>query len=400
MTSVRSLFANAQGSAIRELAGLAQEPDMISLAGGMPDPALLPLEAIREAYARALSSDDRALLQYGPTDGLPACKQAVSALLRDILGPQEPADWVMTSGSQQAIDLVARTLLDPGDAVVVEDHAYPAALQAFRFCEARIAGLACDEQGLLPEALREFAATRRVRAIYLVPTFGNPTGVLMGAERRLALLRAAADAQAVVIEDDPYRSLAFEDAAALPPTLHQLEREHRTGADVVYLTSFSKTVAPALRVGAVLASPTLRRAVVLAKQAADIHSGTLDQGVLAQLLGSAWLPAHLATLRTHYAAKGLALHAALQAHVGDLMTWQAPRGGMFIWGTLRNGAAGIADWKPIFRRHGVLFVPGREFSACGVDAGHLRLSFANPAIPRLAEGAARLSRVLREALAA
>jgi DNA-binding transcriptional MocR family regulator len=398
-TGVRALFATAQGSAIRELATLAQQPDMVSLAGGMPDPALLPLGPVREAYARVLGGDNPCVLQYGPTDGLPACKEAIAAFLAHQLGEHSPADWLITTGSQQGIDLVARTLLDAGDGVAVEAHAYPAALQAFRFCEARIAGVAADEQGMLPDALAELAGRQRVKAIYLVPTYGNPTGALMGTQRRLQLLKAAAEAGAVLIEDDPYRCLGF-DADAAPPTLHQLNHEHRVGAQVAYLTSFSKTIAPALRVGALLAPPALRRAVVLAKQAADIHSGLVDQGVLTQLLQGDWLAGHLATLHRHYADKGQALHAALQAHVSDLMSWQPPRGGMFIWGTLRGTAPAGTDWKALFREHRVLFVPGREFSASGSDAGHLRLSFAHPSIERLQLGAERLSRVLRQALQA
>ncbi len=393
---IRELFAKAQGSAIRELNALAQEPDTISLAGGMPDPALLPLQAVRDAYARVLAGSDTGLLQYGPTDGLMACRQAVSAFLRPALGEHEAADWVITSGSQQGIDLVARTLLDPGDAVAVEAHAYPAALQAFRFCQARIVGVAADEQGMLPDALREAAARQPLKALYLVPTYGNPTGALMGGQRRVELLRAAAAAGIVVIEDDPYRCLAFSDEP-MPPTLHQYNAEHRIGAEVVYLTSFSKTVAPVLRVGAMLAPAPVRRAVVLAKQAADIHSGLLDQAVLTQLLQGDWLAGHLAALRRHYATKGQALHDALQTHVTDLMSWQRPGGGMFIWGTLRLGAPAQTDWKALFREHRVLFVPGREFSADGSDAGHLRLSFAHPSVEKLAVAAERLSRVLRQA---
>jgi DNA-binding transcriptional MocR family regulator len=393
---VRALFANAKGSAIRELAALASEPGVISLAGGMPDPALLPLAAVREAYERVLGGQAPVVLQYGPTDGLPACKQAIAAALHDALGAHTATDWVLTTGSQQGIDLVARAVLDAGDAVAVEEHAYPAALQAFRFCQARIVGVAADSEGMLPDALAEAALAQRLKAVYLVPTFGNPTGALMGAERRAALLRVAARHGVLLIEDDPYRDLAFDDAAA-PSTLHRLNRELQIGAEVAYLTSFSKTVAPALRVGALIAPPALRRAVVLAKQAADIHSPLLDQAVLVQLLQPEWLQAHRATLRAHYARKGRALHEALQTHAGHLMTWQPPRGGMFIWGTLRTPAAAGTDWMALMREHGVLFVPGREFSASGHDAGHLRLSFANPPVEKLATAAERLSRLLQQA---
>ena len=393
--AVRPLFAQAQGSAIRELLALAQEPGVISLAGGMPDPALLPLAAVREAYARVLSAQAPALLQYGPTDGLPACRQAIGACLAEAVGPHDGADWLLTTGSQQAIDLVARVTLEPGDAVAVEAHAYPAAPQAFRFCQARLVPVAADAQGMQPEALLEAARVQPLKAIYLVPSFGNPTGRLMGTNRRIALLMAAAEAGALVIEDDPYRELRFDDAPA-PPTLHRLNQLHGTGVEVAYLTSFSKTVAPALRVGALLAPPALRRAVLLAKQAADIHSPLLDQAVLAELLQGAWLPRHLQALRRHYAAKAQALHGALQTHVRHLMTWQPPRGGMFIWGTLNAPPPPNTDWKALFREHRVLFVPGREFSADGADAGHLRLSFAHPAVEKLATAAERLSRLLQQ----
>jgi DNA-binding transcriptional MocR family regulator len=403
MTGVRALFANAQGSAIRELNALAQLPDVISLAGGMPDPALMPLEALRVAYERVLAGDARGLLQYGPTDGLPACRQAISGFLREVVGPHDAADWLITSGSQQGLDLIARTLLDPGDAIAVETHAYPAALQAFRFCEAAIVGIEADGEGMLPDALRAAARKQALKAIYLVPTYGNPTGSLMGLRRRLALLQTAADIGALVIEDDPYRALGFEGEAEPPPSLHRLAAEQRIDVEVVHLTSFSKTIAPALRVGALLAPPHVRRAVVLAKQSADIHSALIDQAVLTELLGSETLGAHLADLRRHYAAKGRALHDALQSHAADLIDWQRPRGGMFIWGTLKAPARVDTDWKTLFRQHRVLFVPGREFSAAAVGAGrpeqHLRLSFAHPPVPRLAPAAERLSALLRQALA-
>lgn len=397
-TAVRSLFAQAQGSAIRELLALAQTPGFISLAGGMPDPALLPLPAARDAYEQVLAGGSAALLQYGPTDGLPTTKQGISRFLSGSVAPHDPADWVLTTGSQQGIDLVARVLLDAGDAVAVEAHAYPAARQVFRFCQARIVSVAADDEGMRPEALAEAAAAQRLKAVYLVPTFGNPTGQLMGTARRQALLQVAAAAGAAVIEDDPYRHLAFDDTP-LPPTLHQLNAEHRIGAEVVYLTSFSKTVAPVLRVGALLAPPAIRRAVVLAKQAADIHSPLVDQAVLAQLLQGDWFPRHLAQLRVRYAAKGLALHGALQSHLSHRLHWQPPRGGMFIWGTLRERAPQGVDWKALFARHQVLFVPGREFSADGADAGHLRLSFAHPSLEQLPVAAQRLARLLDDVFA-
>jgi DNA-binding transcriptional MocR family regulator len=396
--NVRALFANAQGSAIRELAALAGEPDMVSLAGGMPDPAVLPLDRVRAAYARVLDTSNPGLLQYGPTDGLPAAKQAISGFLADEIGAHDPADWVITSGSQQAIDLVARVLIDAGDAVAVETHAYPATLQAFRFCQARIVGVERDGEGMLPDALRAAAKQQRLKAVYLVPSFGNPTGALMGEARRVELLKVAAEIGAVLIEDDPYRHLAF-DGTLVPPTMHRLNTQHGLGAELVYLTSFSKTIAPALRVGALLAPPAVRRAVVLAKQAADIHSGLLDQAVIAELLKGDAHRQHLATLARHYGAKGRALHAALQTHVGDRLTWEVPSGGMFIWGTLRAAAPAGIDWKPLFREHRVLFVPGKEFAADGRDAGHLRLSFAHPAIEKLALGAQRLAALLNQALA-
>jgi 2-aminoadipate transaminase len=393
---VRPLYAQASGSPIRALLALASITDMVSLAGGHPDPALLPLEWLRNGLRAVLDDTNSAALQYGATEGLPALREASAAVLRSRGLRAEGAEVLITTGSQQGIDLLARVLVEPGDAVAVARFNYPAAVQSLRFAGARVVPVEGDAQGLLPDDLERQLQASGARVLYLVPSFGNPGGDLMSLERRLRLLEIAARRSVTVIEDDPYGELWFD--APPPPSLAALNQQAGSPARVAYLTSFSKTVAPALRLGVLHAPATMMRAVAIAKQAADVHSGTLEQRVLATMLADGGLPAHLAMLRTAYAAKRDTLVAALRRHCAWTLTFDKPSGGMFVWARTQPDVPLLeADaWMAFGQRHRVLVVPASAFSAEGTPQPWLRLSFAHPAAPALVTGAERLGAGLDE----
>ncbi len=390
MSGVRALYAQASGSPIRAMLALAGLPDMVSLAGGHPDPALLPIDWVHDGLRGVLADSNPEALQYGPTEGLPALREASAALLSTCGLRSTAGDVLVTTGSQQGIDLLARVLVEPGDAVAVARFNYPAAVQSLRFAGARFAPLDSDAHGLRTDTLEQQLRASGARVLYLVPNFGNPGGDLLPLERRLQLLQVAARLDVTVIEDDPYGELWFD--APPPPTLAALNQQAGSPVRVVYLTSFSKTVAPALRLGIVRAPPEIARAVVIAKQAADVHSGTLEQRALVAMLAGARLDEHLAALRAAYAIKRDALVTALHRHAAKLLTFDRPGGGMFVWARLHPDMPLLDNeaWLAFGREHRVLVVPGSAFTIDTTPQPWLRLSFANPSASALVLGAERL----------
>ena len=393
---LRPLYAQASGSPIRAMLALAGREGMVSLAGGHPDPALLPAEWLRDSLLEVAGQLQGRSLQYGATEGLPALREASAALLQQRGLAAQAENLLITTGSQQAIDLLARVLVEPGEGVAVESFNYPAALQAFRFAGARLVEVPTGAQGMDIEKLEALLRAESPRVLYVVPNFANPTGAVMPLARRLRLLELAAQYGVTLLEDDPYGELWFE--AAPPPSLAQLNQQAGSPAQVAYMTSYSKVVAPALRLGVLLAPADIARGVVLAKQAADVHSGSLEQLTLAAMLASGRLASHLDMLRPAYAAKGDTLDQALRTHCGDLLEFDKPQGGMFIWAKLPASMPLLSTqaWVDFGLANQVLVVPGAAFSIGGTAQPWLRLSFANPAHQALRQGAERLGLGLRE----
>lgn len=392
---IRPLYAQASGSPIRAMLALAGQEGMISLAGGHPDPALLPADWLRECLLEVASGVQGRSLQYGATEGLPALRAASAELLRQ-RGLQAQAEEVLiTTGSQQAIDLLARVLTEPGAGIAVEPFNYPAALQAFRFAGAQLVEVPADAQGMDVDRLEAVLTAARPKVLYVVPNFANPTGAVMPLARRLRLLELAVRHGVTLIEDDPYGELWFGEPP--PPSLAQLNQQAGSPARVAYMTSYSKVVAPALRLGVLLAPPDIARAIVLAKQAADVHSGSLEQLTLTAMLASGRLAAHLDMLRQAYALKASALAGALHSHCDGLIEFSEPRGGMFIWAQLGSALPLMSSqaWTDFGLKQRVLAVPGAAFSLHNKAQAWLRLSFANPSVADLREGALRLGRGLR-----
>ncbi|MCC6522556.1 MAG: PLP-dependent aminotransferase family protein [Polyangiaceae bacterium] len=384
-------MARMPPSAVREILKVAEQPDVLSFAGGLPAPELFPVEAIAAAHAEVLSTMGPASLQYSTTEGYAPLRDWIAARLgqRGIRAGAE--DVLITNGSQQGIDLVARVLLDPGDVVAVESPSYLAALQTFAGCEAEFAPIESDDDGLDVEALEHLVAERPVKLIYVVPEFHNPKGTTLSLERRLRLVRLAQAHRIVVLEDDPYGALRFRGEAQ--PPLAALDD---TGV-VVHLGTFSKTLAPGMRLAWMVGSRELLRAAVIAKQAADLHTATLAQRAAAALLARFDYDAHLARIRTAYGERCLAMLGALERHFPAGSRWTKPDGGLFVWAELPFGLSADEIFADALRER-VAFVPGSSFFADAPRPEFLRLNYSNRPPELIEEGIARLGRVVREHL--
>ena len=385
-----------RGSAIRDLLALTARDDVISLAGGLPGTDLLPRERVAAALSRATA--DPATLQYGETSGLRRLREVVAAREAQRLArPLTPADVAITSGSQQALDLVARATLDPGDPVVVEDPVYVGALQVFQAAGAALHAVPVDSGGMQVDALAaRLSAGLRPRLVHTVSSFHNPRGVTMSPPRRAALAALADRYGFLVVEDDPYGALAFEGDPPLPVAAHS-DR-------VVRLGSASKVIAPALRVGWLTGPAPLLAGVERLKQCTDLCGSTLTQAVTAELLADApWFEAHLQRLRAALRERAAALTDAVRGAFGDSARCSTPTGGMFCWVEFADGTR-PADLLPRALEHGVGFVPGTAFSVGGEPGGDrhgsaARLCFASHPGPVLRTAVGRLAAAWRDATA-
>ena len=376
-------MSRVQASAIREILKVTERPDVLSFAGGLPAPEAFPAEALARAHADVLARDAAAALQYGPTEGHGPLRAWVAERMTGRGLPASPDQVLITAGSQQGIDLVAKTLIDPGDTVLVEAPSYLAALQCFSTYEARFETVGTDEDGMSVDALERALRAGRPKLIYLVPTFQNPRGTTLSLERRGRVARLASEYGVTVLEDDPYAELRYR-GAALPPV---------AGIDpdspVIHLGSFSKTLAPGLRLGYVIADERTIRALTIAKQATDLHSGSLAQRAVARLFEIFDYDAHLRRLRTLYGERLDAMLAAIERSFPAGTHWTRPEGGLFVWVSLPQGLDAeelLADAM----RDRVAFVPGAPFYPAVPCHETLRLNFSNRPPLLIAEGIARL----------
>ena len=381
-------------SAIREILKVTASPDVISFAGGLPAPELFPVEAVARSTQAVLSADGPAALQYGVTEGHLPLREWVCTHLAATVGLSvTPDDILITNGSQQALDLLAKVLLDPGDLVVTENPAYLGALQAFQAYEARVAGLASDEHGLRPDALRSFLETSPVRPkfLYLIPNYQNPTGVTLSAARRAEIVHIAAHHRVPVLEDDPYGALRFSGEAL--PALATFPGAR----DCVYLGTSSKILAPGLRVAwLVVTERALREKLTAAKQASDLHTSSFAQRLVHHYVSQPGvLDAHVATLCSVYAQRRDVMLAALARELPAGCTWTRPSGGLFLWVTL-PAHFDTTELLAVAAREKIAFVPGAPFWVGEPVRNTLRLNFSNATEARINEGLARLGRVVRE----
>ncbi len=376
-------------SPVRDLLALIDRPEVISFAGGLPAAELFDLDGLRTAFDRVLSTPaGRRHLQYAPTEGNPELRARVAARMTARGLPTEAGDLLVTTGSQQALTLIAAALLDPGAVVAVEEPTYLAALQCFQLAGARIVTVRSDAAGIDPAALAEVLATERPRLLYLVPTFANPTGRTLTAQRRQAVAELAAAHGTWVVEDDPYGELRYR-GEPVPA----LAAEPAAGDRVLHLGSFSKIAAPGLRLGWVRSPATLRPALTVTKQAADLHTSTIDQAAAAAYLAATDLDAHVRGLRDAYRARRDAMIAAMPSTAPPGSVWTDPDGGMFTWLRL-PGAVDTAALLPRALERDVAFVPGAPFFAGEPDTATLRLSFTTHTPAEITEGMRRLGPVL------
>ena len=386
-----------QSSVIRDLLKLAQRPGIISLAGGLPSPFTFDVEGLASATADVLARDSTRALQYGLTEGQPALKRQLARLTASRGAAPLEGDIVVTTGSQQGIDLMARLFVDPGDVVVVERPAYLAALQTFALAQASVRTIDSDANGARVEdidALLDAAAAagQAVKLIYVVANFANPTGATLSRERRLRLLRTAVARKVFVLEDDPYGEL--RSFGAVVPPLIALAPEVPGAADWCgYLSTLSKILAPGFRLGWVVLPPAVREQAAICKQGMDLHSSTFAQEIAANYLASGRLGARLPWIRAAYRERNEALAAALDRHLRGRIAYNRPEGGMFLWARLSEPV----DASVVLRHaieEGMIFVPGSAFYADAPDRSTLRLSFATASPAELDVAVQRLARAL------
>ncbi|MEV7521580.1 PLP-dependent aminotransferase family protein [Streptomyces sp. NPDC091371] len=381
---------SVEGSPVREILALTQRPGVISFAGGLPAPELFDTEGLRAAYDAAFATSARRALQYSTTDGDPELRAAVAARATARGLATDADDVLITSGSQQALTLITAALVEPGDVVLVENPTYLAALQCFGLAGARVVPVPCDEEGIVPEALADLVGQERPKLLYTIPTFQNPTGRTLPAGRRAAVAEIAARMGLWLVEDDPYGDLRYE-GADVPWLAAHPGAEDRTAL----LGSFSKIMAPGLRLGWLRAPAALRRAAVVAKQAADLHTSTVDQLAAARYFAAVDLDAHIATVRTAYRARRDALLAGLGDALPAGSSWNRPEGGMFVWARLPEFHDAAALLRAAISRQ-VAFVPGAPFFTGSPDPRTLRLSFSTHTPQEIAEGVSRLGAALAD----
>jgi 2-aminoadipate transaminase len=376
-------------SVIREILKVTERPGIISFAGGLPSPDTFPIDAMREASERVLSLDGRAALQYAASEGLPQLREWVAQDLKKQGMHVSPDQVLITTGSQQGLDLVAKVLIDAGSKILVETPTYLGALQAFMPMEPDVVSVASDDEGVITQDLR--AKAPDARFIYLLPNFQNPTGRTMSEARRAAVARVAQDSGLPVIEDNPYGDLWFDNAPATSLSARLPEQS-------LYLGSFSKILAPGLRLGYVVAPKTLYPKLLQAKQAADLHTPSFNQRVVAEVLKDGFIERHVPTIRALYKRQCETMLQALDKEMAGLgATWNRPAGGMFLWAQLPAGMDAV-QLLPKAVDKGVAFVPGAAFYAAQPVKETLRLSFVTSTVDQIRTGVAALAQTIRENL--
>ena len=377
--------AKMNPSVLREILKVTERPGIISLAGGLPSPKTFPIQAFADACAEVLHNDGQAALQYAASEGYAPLRQAVADMLPWNV---DPAQVLITTGSQQGLDLVAKVLIDPGSKVLVETPTYLGALQAFGPMEPNPVSVASDDEGVIVEDL--VAKAKDGRFIYLLPNFQNPTGRTMTEARRAAVSAAAAAAGLPIVEDNPYGELWFDEAPPLPLTARNPE-------GCIYLGSFSKVLAPGLRLGFLVAPKALYPKLLQAKQAADLHTPGFNQRMAAEVMKDGFLDRHVPMIRALYKSQRDAMLAALGREMAGLgLEWNSPDGGMFLWARLPAGLDAV-QLLPKAVERGVAFVPGAAFYADQPDARTLRLSFVTASVSQIDTGIAALAATIREA---
>ena len=388
---------NVETSAIRELFKLLGKPGIISFAGGFPDSAMFDVEGIRAASNAALTEEPGAALQYGATEGYNPLREQLAAFMTAKGANEVAADnLIVTTGSQQALDLLGKTLISPGDKVIVEGPTFLATIQCFRLYGAELISAPIDGNGVKTDELEKLIAEHQPKFVYLIPTFGNPSGAMLSLERRKAVLEMAVKHNTLIVEDDPYGDLYFGDAP--PPSLLNLSASVPGSRELlVHCGSLSKVLSPGLRVGWMIGPAELLAKATMCKQFSDAHTSTFAQATAAQYLKAGRMPATLANVRKVYAERAPAMGDALRNDLGDAIEFVQPQGGLFVWARLTGAGGKVQDGNVLAKRaieKGVAFVPGTPFFCANPDHATFRLSFATADADKIREGVARLAQAL------
>jgi 2-aminoadipate transaminase len=391
-----SRLDNVETSAIRELFKLLGTPGIISFAGGFPDSAMFDVEGLKQASAKALAEEPGGALQYGATEGYEPMRDQLSAFMETKGVKVDPTGLIVTTGSQQALDLIGKTLISPGDKVIVEGPTFLATIQCFRLYGAQLISAPIDADGVDTEKLEQLITEHKPKFVYLIPTFGNPSGAMLSLARRKKVLEMAVKHRTVIVEDDPYGDLYF--GKAPPPSILALTPEVPGSRElVVHCGSLSKVLSPGLRIGWMIAPAELLAKATMCKQFSDAHTSTFAQATAAQYLKSGRMPATLANVRKVYGERAQAMGAALKRELGDAIAFEQPGGGLFFWARLTGANGKLADANVLAKKaieKLVAFVPGAPFFAEKPDLATLRLSFATANVEKIEEGIARLGAAL------
>ena len=383
---------NVETSAIRELFKLLGKPGIISFAGGFPDPSLFDTDGIREASAAVLRDAPGPVLQYGATEGYGPAREQLSRFMAGKGVTVAPDGLIVTTGSQQALDLIGKTMISPGDKVIVEAPTFLATIQCFRLYGADVIGAPIDADGVRVDELERLIDQHKPKLVYLVPSFANPSGAMLSLERRRRILEIAARTRTLIVEDDPYGELYFDQPP--PPSMLALSQDVPGSREwVAYCGSLSKILSPGLRVGWLIAQPALLANATMCKQFSDAHTSNLTQAIAAHYLTLGRMDAALGQVRKVYAERARVMGDSLQRALGDAIAFDAPQGGMFFWARLAGGRDAAAFAQRAIEKM-VAFVPGAPFYAHDPDCSTLRLSFATADLAKIEEGIGRLGQAL------
>jgi 2-aminoadipate transaminase len=386
------------GSVIRELLKLTEQGDIISFAGGLPAPDVFPIEQVAQATQRVLEEHGEQALQYGTTEGYKPLREMLARHTGRYGLHLTPDNILVTSGSQQALDLIGKVFINRGDKIVTESPTYLGALQAWNAYGAEYVTVSCDEHGMVIDEL-EPALRAGAKFIYVLPNFQNPTGVTLSLERRKKLVEIADRYGVPIVEDDPYGQLRYE-GEHLPPVAVIDERNCHSGdecytGNVIYLSTFSKILSPGLRLGWVTASPTVIAKLAQAKQGADLNTSTFTQMVAFETSRNNFIDSHIQTIRRVYSERRDVMLRAMEEHFPEGVTWTRPSGGLFLWVVLPEGTD-TTELLKVAVEHKVAFVPGESFHPNGGGKNTMRLNFSYCKPEAINEGIRRLGDVLRE----
>ena len=383
---------NVETSAIRELFKLLGKPGIISFAGGFPDPALFDAEGIRIAADAVLSNNPGPVLQYGATEGWGPLREGLSTFMKNKGVTVAPDGLIVTTGSQQALDLIGKTMISPGDKVIVEAPTFLATIQCFRLYGADIYGAPIDADGVQVDKLEKMIDELKPKLVYLVPSFGNPSGAMLSLERRKRILEIAVRTKTLIVEDDPYCELFFDTPP--PPSMLALS-DHIPGSRewIAHCGSFSKILSPGLRVGWMIAQPALLANATMCKQFSDAHTSNLTQATAAHYLTLNRMEGALNVVRKTYAERARVMAECMCKELGSAIEFNQPQGGMFFWAKLTEGRNANDFAKRAIEKL-VAFVPGAPFFARDADLSTLRLSFATADVAKIVEGVERLGKAL------